>query len=86
MRSRRVTRHQTTQIRVGLCICGLDVDFLEVLCCCLFCRINFFLGCSVIGLVVLLPVNYCCNGGLPEGQSQSLDSFTIANIGKGSNW
>ncbi|KAK4841685.1 hypothetical protein QYF36_008837 [Acer negundo] len=47
--------------------------------------INFFMACSLIGLVVLLPVNYSSRGGPPSSHN-TMDSFTIANIGKGSNW
>ncbi|KAK1553424.1 hypothetical protein Q3G72_034783 [Acer saccharum] len=47
--------------------------------------INFFMACSLIGLVVLLPVNYSSRGG-PPSSHKTMDSFTIANIGKGSNW
>ncbi|XP_077219356.1 early-responsive to dehydration stress protein (ERD4) isoform X2 [Tasmannia lanceolata] len=48
--------------------------------------IKFFLICSVVGLVILLPVNYTCEKGPSRSKlSHSMDSFTISNIGKGSN-
>ncbi|XP_058107042.1 CSC1-like protein At3g54510 isoform X2 [Magnolia sinica] len=48
--------------------------------------IKFFLVCSMIGLVILLPVNYSCQHGLSRSrESHSMDSFTISNIGRGSN-
>ncbi|KAL5827226.1 hypothetical protein ACOSQ3_019059 [Xanthoceras sorbifolium] len=47
--------------------------------------INFFMVSSLIGLVVLLPVNYSSRDGPPRSH-KAMDSFTIANIGKGSNW
>lgn len=48
------------------------------------CSIHFFGVCCIIGLLILLPVNY---GGEDE-QSRiyhSLDSFTISNVSAGSN-
>ncbi|KAM4082179.1 hypothetical protein ACJW30_11G151200 [Castanea mollissima] len=46
--------------------------------------IKFFVVCSLVGLVVLLPVNY--NGqDVPYQSYHSLDSFTISNISPGSN-
>ncbi|KAL4600708.1 hypothetical protein ACB092_11G217600 [Castanea dentata] len=46
--------------------------------------IKFFVVCSLVGLVVLLPVNY--NGqDVPYQSYHSLDSFTISNITPGSN-
>ncbi|KAF9593948.1 hypothetical protein IFM89_026191 [Coptis chinensis] len=48
--------------------------------------IKFFLACSVIGLVILLPVNYTSEQGPTRSPpSRSMDSFTISNIGEGSN-
>ncbi|XP_073040792.1 CSC1-like protein At3g54510 isoform X2 [Primulina eburnea] len=61
--------------------CGLDVY--------VFVRLfkfgtNFFMVCSVVGLLVLLPLNYKAGGkGSPR---YSMDSFTISNISSGSNW
>ncbi|XP_059434060.1 CSC1-like protein At3g54510 isoform X2 [Corylus avellana] len=46
--------------------------------------IKFFVVCSLVGLVVLLPVNY--NGqDAPYRTYYSMDSFTISNISRGSN-
>ncbi|CAN6561854.1 unnamed protein product [Malus baccata var. baccata] len=46
--------------------------------------IRFFVVCSLIGLVVLVPVNY--NGdGLTARSDHSLDFFSISNISPGSN-
>ncbi|KAM1285631.1 hypothetical protein ACFX13_029118 [Malus domestica] len=46
--------------------------------------IRFFVVCSLIGLVVLVPVNY--NGdGLAARSDHSLDFFSISNISPGSN-
>jgi len=48
------------------------------------CSIKFFAVCSLVGLVVLLPVNY----GSQEVQNGSyftMDSFTITNVKIGSN-
>ncbi|XP_030963526.1 CSC1-like protein At3g54510 [Quercus lobata] len=46
--------------------------------------IKFFVVCSLVGLVVLLPVNY--NGqDVPYQSYHSLDSFSISNITPGSN-
>ncbi|XP_011088351.1 CSC1-like protein At3g54510 isoform X1 [Sesamum indicum] len=63
--------------------CGLDVL--------IFIRlfkfgINFFLVCSVVGLLVLVPLNYIAGDGQPSRRSHSMDAFTISNIRKGSNW
>ncbi|KAL5056425.1 hypothetical protein RYX36_037107 [Vicia faba] len=46
--------------------------------------INFFAVCSLVGLVVLLPINY---GGVKEVRDMSystMDSFTISNVPRGS--
>lgn len=50
----------------------------------LLCRICFFGICSLIGLVVLLPINF---GDQDEKSSiyHSMDPFTISNISAGSN-
>ncbi|KAG8391144.1 hypothetical protein BUALT_Bualt01G0157300 [Buddleja alternifolia] len=63
--------------------CGLDVL--------IFIRlfkfgINFFVVCSVVGLLLLLPLNYKAGSGGPSRRSHSMDAFTISNITKGSNW
>ncbi|RAL53829.1 hypothetical protein DM860_004300 [Cuscuta australis] len=47
--------------------------------------IKFFVGCSLVGVLVLLPLNYF--GSNEESKSyHSTDSFTISNISSGSNW
>ncbi|KAA8537311.1 hypothetical protein F0562_027002 [Nyssa sinensis] len=46
--------------------------------------IHYFLVCSLVGLVILLPLNYTANNG-PYRSSHSMDSFTISNISTGSN-
>ncbi|KAL3829783.1 hypothetical protein ACJIZ3_018585 [Penstemon smallii] len=48
--------------------------------------IRFFLVCSVVGLLVLLPLNYIAGGEEPWGHSHTMDSFTISSISKGSDW
>ncbi|KAG6424846.1 hypothetical protein SASPL_115266 [Salvia splendens] len=63
--------------------CGLDVL--------IFIRlfkfgINFFLVGSLVGLFVLVPINYLTGDGKQAGHSHSLDAFTITNITKGSDW
>ena len=50
----------------------------------LLCRMYFFGFCSLIGLVLLLPINF----GDQDEQSiiyHSMDAFTISNISAGSN-
>ncbi|XP_038893319.1 CSC1-like protein At3g54510 isoform X4 [Benincasa hispida] len=47
--------------------------------------INFAAVCSVIGLVVLLPINYF-GQDKPSRSHHSLDSLTISNIREGSDW
>ncbi|KAK4478199.1 hypothetical protein RD792_017482 [Penstemon davidsonii] len=47
--------------------------------------IRFFLVCSVVGLLVLLPLNYVAGGEEPWGHSHTMDSFTISSISKGSD-
>ncbi|XP_051146798.1 CSC1-like protein At3g54510 isoform X2 [Andrographis paniculata] len=67
----------------------LDASGLDVL---IFVRlfkfgINFFLVCSVVGLLLLLPLNYFMGiGGSSSRSSHSMDAFTISNIKSGSNW
>ncbi|KAL7157995.1 hypothetical protein ABFS83_02G113200 [Erythranthe nasuta] len=66
----------------------LDTSGLDVL---IFIRlfkfgINFFLVCSVIGLLLLLPLNYIAGEGGPSRRSHSMDAFTISNIANGSHW
>ncbi|KAG5627666.1 hypothetical protein H5410_012884 [Solanum commersonii] len=61
--------------------CGLDVL--------VFVRlfkfgIRFFLVCSIVGLLVLLPLNYTGSNG-PNTSSHSMDAFTISNISRGSD-
>ncbi|ONI20721.1 hypothetical protein PRUPE_2G030700 [Prunus persica] len=46
--------------------------------------IKFFVVCSLVGLLILLPVNYS-GDGLTAISHHSLDSFTISNISPGSN-
>ncbi|KAG6382394.1 hypothetical protein SASPL_157940 [Salvia splendens] len=63
--------------------CGLDVL--------IFIRlfkfgINFLLVGSLVGLFVLVPINYLTGDGKQAGHSHSLDAFTITNITKGSDW
>lgn len=54
--------------------------------CCLesFFRIRLFLVCSIVGLLVLLPLNYTGSNG-PNTSSHSMDAFTISNISRGSD-
>ncbi|VFQ61422.1 unnamed protein product [Cuscuta campestris] len=60
----------------------LETHGLDVL---VFVRIKFFVGCSLVGVLVLLPLNYF--GSNEESKSyHSTDSFTISNISSGSNW
>ncbi|KAJ4711507.1 CSC1-like protein [Melia azedarach] len=48
--------------------------------------INFFVVCSLVGLLILIPINYYCEDGPPPPtRYHSMDSFTISNIGNGSN-
>ncbi|OAY81991.1 CSC1-like protein [Ananas comosus] len=48
--------------------------------------IKFFTVCSIVGVLVLVPVNYTCRQGLTRTKvSYSTDSFTISNVGRGSN-
>ncbi|CAI9764741.1 unnamed protein product [Fraxinus pennsylvanica] len=63
--------------------CGLDVLVLIRL---FKFGINFFVVCSLVGLLVLLPVNYNAGGGGPSRLPHSMDYFTMSNISKGSNW
>ncbi|XP_023739916.1 CSC1-like protein At3g54510 [Lactuca sativa] len=47
--------------------------------------IKFFVVCSVVGLMVLLPLNYSAVSPELSSSSRSMDSFTISNIPRGSN-
>ncbi|KGN52299.1 hypothetical protein Csa_009259 [Cucumis sativus] len=47
--------------------------------------INFSFVSSIIGLVVLLPINYF-NQDKPSRSYHSLDSLTISNVREGSDW
>lgn len=48
--------------------------------------IKFFLSCSVVGLFILLPVDYTSQKGPSRSSlSHSMDSFTISNIERDSN-
>ncbi|CAN4106563.1 unnamed protein product [Withania somnifera] len=61
--------------------CGLDVlVFLRLF----KFGIRFFLVCSIVGLLVLLPLNYTGSTG-PNSSSHSMDAFTISNISSGSD-
>ncbi|XP_059651958.1 CSC1-like protein At3g54510 [Cornus florida] len=46
--------------------------------------INFFVVCSLVGFLILLPLNYTGQNG-PSRRSHSMDSFAISNISGGSN-
>ncbi|XP_022744322.1 CSC1-like protein At3g54510 [Durio zibethinus] len=46
--------------------------------------INFFAVCSLVGLLILLPINYAGQSD-PSGSYRSMDSCTISNIKRGSN-
>ncbi|XP_052194483.1 CSC1-like protein At3g54510 [Diospyros lotus] len=46
--------------------------------------INFFSICSLVGLVILLPLNYTADDAQSKS-SHSMDSFTISNVNTGSN-
>ncbi|KAJ9563383.1 hypothetical protein OSB04_008543 [Centaurea solstitialis] len=46
--------------------------------------IKFFAVCSVVGLMILLPINCSVSSGL-SSSSSTMDSFTISNIPRGSN-
>ncbi|THU56098.1 hypothetical protein C4D60_Mb11t13680 [Musa balbisiana] len=47
---------------------------------------KFFTVCSIIGLLILVPVNFTCQDGHSRSEfSYSMDAFTISNIGKGCN-
>ncbi|XP_055817976.1 CSC1-like protein At3g54510 isoform X1 [Solanum dulcamara] len=61
--------------------CGLDVLVLVRL---FKFGIRFFLLCSIVGLLVLLPLNYTGSTG-PNTSSDSMDAFTISNISRGSD-
>lgn len=64
-----------------LCSSGLDalvlIRFFKL-------GIKFFVVCSAVGLMVLLPINCSVSSELSPS-SRSMDSFTISNIPKGSN-
>ncbi|XP_065029822.1 CSC1-like protein At3g54510 isoform X2 [Musa acuminata AAA Group] len=47
---------------------------------------KLFTVCSIIGLLILVPVNFTCQDGHSRSEfSYSMDAFTISNIGKGCN-
>ena len=48
------------------------------------CSIKFFGVCSLVGLVVLLPVNYGAQK-VQNGSYFTMDSFTITNVEISSN-
>lgn len=42
--------------------------------------------CSLVGLVILLPLNYTAHDGPSKSSdSMSMDSFTISNVDRGSD-
>ncbi|ESQ45017.1 hypothetical protein EUTSA_v10010925mg [Eutrema salsugineum] len=47
--------------------------------------IRFFLLCSILGVSLLLPVDYYSESDLPTRREYSMDAFTISNITRGSN-
>lgn len=51
------------------------------------CSINFFIVCSLIGFLIILPINYCSEDapGRSPRSDHFLDSFSISNIGNDSN-
>ncbi|KAI3764256.1 hypothetical protein L2E82_14262 [Cichorium intybus] len=65
-----------------LCNLGLDalvlIRFFKL-------GIKFFVACSGVGLMVLLPINCSVSPGLSSNTRRSMDAFTISNIPRGSN-
>ncbi|RID47086.1 hypothetical protein BRARA_I03712 [Brassica rapa] len=47
--------------------------------------IKFFMLCSLLGVALLLPVDYYSESDLPTRKEYSMDAFTISNITRGSN-
>ncbi|CAN6897879.1 unnamed protein product [Brassica oleracea] len=47
--------------------------------------IRFFMLCSLLGVALLLPVDYYSESDLPTRKEYSMDAFTISNITRGSN-
>ncbi|KAK2979205.1 hypothetical protein RJ640_027499 [Escallonia rubra] len=72
-RALRVTEDEIIQT------CGLDALILIKV---FKFGLNFFVVCSLVGLLVLLPLNYSAYYGYG---TQAMDSFTISNISSGSN-
>lgn len=82
---------------MALCIVVFSLEitvikFLEILkmlnlkksCMNSFARMKFFVVCSAVGLMVLLPLNCSVSSG-QSPSFRSMDSLTISNIPKGSN-
>ncbi|XP_019231011.1 PREDICTED: CSC1-like protein At3g54510 isoform X2 [Nicotiana attenuata] len=61
--------------------CGLDVLVFVRL---LKFGIRFFVVCSIVGVLVLVPLNYT-GSTVPNTSSHSMDAFTISNISSGSD-
>ncbi|XP_078179526.1 early-responsive to dehydration stress protein (ERD4) isoform X2 [Carex rostrata] len=65
-------------------MCGLDA--LVVLRLFKF-GMKFFSVCSLVGLLILVPVNYASQESSDKARiSHSLDSFSISKVERGSNW
>ncbi|XP_059069095.1 CSC1-like protein At3g54510 [Cryptomeria japonica] len=48
--------------------------------------IKFFIFCTIIGIFILVPINYTDEPNVTDNmQRHSLDSFTISNVRRGSN-
>lgn len=80
----RVNEHKQAHSIFLLCFVNTALRSFSLIWECSSCSINFFVACSLVGLVVLLPLNYTSPCG-PHKSSHSMDSFTISNISRGSN-
>uniref|UniRef100_A0A0D9VA93 CSC1/OSCA1-like 7TM region domain-containing protein n=1 Tax=Leersia perrieri TaxID=77586 RepID=A0A0D9VA93_9ORYZ len=47
--------------------------------------IKCFTVCSIVGLFILAPTNYCCEGLQDTPRSNSMELFTVSNVPRGSN-
>ena len=57
--------------------------------CSVLCSLRVFGFASIIGVFVLLPINFLGNQlsvDFSDFASKSLDSFSISNVDDGSNW
>lgn len=85
-------KKKSDKIKLEICLekvnySSLSMDYIFIFNYFSSCRMNFFSVCSLVGLLILVPVNYASQESSDKARiSHSLDSFSISKVERGSNW